>query len=259
MTTFLLGNIIFGPVKSRRLGTSLGVNILPSNRKICTFDCVYCECGFNKDGNNTSNKFPKRKDVQKALENRLEKMQENNEYLDTITFSGNGEPTLHPEFREIIEDTIVLRDKYYPETKISVLSNSTTISNPSVFRALKKVDNNILKLDATLNPLINSIDQPVSENFNIDRLVHDLKKFDGDLIIQTIFIRGKNGDESVDNTSPENVNRWIELIEEIHPKQVMIYSLDRETPSKTLEKVSKKELEMIADKIRELNISVVVA
>ncbi|MCC8146656.1 MAG: radical SAM protein [Bacteroidales bacterium] len=259
MSTFLLDKIIFGPVKSRRLGISLGVNLLPANRKICTFDCIYCECGFNKDDNQSLNKFPSRQDVYNSLENRLKEMSGKGESLDTITFSGNGEPTLHPEFREVIEDTIALRDQYYPQAKISVLSNSTTISNPSVFRALKKVDNNILKLDAASDILLNGIDQPVSKDFTNEKLVRDLKRFNGDLIIQTIFLKGNNGTQSVDNTTPENIDHWVNLMQEINPKQVMIYSLDRDTPSKSLEKVSKKELELIADRIRKLGIPIVVA
>lgn len=259
MATFLLDSIVFGPIKSRRLGVSLGVNLLPQGRKICTFDCIYCECGYNKDGNKSTNKFPSREQVKEALESRLKKMSEKKESLNSITFSGNGEPTLHPEFREVIEDTIYLRNLYFPNAKISVLTNSTSVSNPSVFRALKKVDNNIMKLDAALEPLMESIDQPVPSNFTMDKLVKDLKKFNGNLIIQTIFLKGAHNGKSVDNTIPENITRWVELIKEIQPKQVMIYSLDRETPSNSLEKVSKKELESIAEKVKEIGIPVSVA
>ncbi|MDL2223818.1 radical SAM protein [Bacteroidales bacterium OttesenSCG-928-M06] len=259
MPTFLIDNIIFGPINSRRLGISLGVNLLPPNRKICTFDCVYCECGFNKDGNKSNNKFPKREAVKQALEERLKEISEKKEKLDSITFSGNGEPTLHPEFKEVIEDTITLRDIYYPEAKISVFSNSTTISSPSVFRALRKIDNNILKLDAAFDPIMKNIDQPTLKDFNLEKLIRGLKKFNGNLIIQTIFLKGNNNGQSADNTLPENISHWVKLITEINPKLVMIYSLDRETPSKTLEKVSKKELEIIADKLREINIPVSVS
>lgn len=259
MATFLWDKIIFGPVKSRRLGTSLGVNLLLVNGKVCTFDCVYCECGFNKDGNKSGNKFPSREEVKKLLEKELKEMSEQNETLDTITFSGNGEPTLHPDFEKVINDTIELRNKYFPQAKISVLSNATALEKPSVFNALQKVDNNILKLDAAFDEKMRKIDQPVSTNFTIDSLVKNLKKFHGNLTIQTIFLRGSNNGASVDNTSEKDISQWLKLLKEIQPKQVMIYSLDRDTPSKTLEKVSKEELEEIADKVREQGIPISVA
>lgn len=259
MATFLLNDIVFGPIKSRRLGVSLGVNLLPAGRKVCTFDCIYCECGFNKDGNRSTNPFSSREEVQKALEIQLRQMKDANAPLDTITFSGNGEPTLHPEFQGVIDDTIALRNRYYPKAKISVLSNSTTIGNPAVFSALTKVDNNILKLDAASDLLIEGIDQPVSKDFNLERLVNDLKKFQGNLIIQTIFLKGTNKGQSIDNTTSENIDRWIELIKEIHPKQVMIYSLDRDTPSQTLEQITKETLESITERVRKTGIPVLVA
>ena len=259
MSTFLFDEIIFGPINSRRLGTSLGINLLPSNRKICSFDCVYCECGFNKDGNKSDNTFPKREDVKTALEIRLQEMRNQEKTLNSITFSGNGEPTLHLDFAEIIEDTIELRNRYYPEAKISVLSNSTTLNKSDILDALQKIDNNIMKLDASSDDKMKAIDQPVSSRFNLNSLIADLKKFNGNLIIQTIFLRGNNDGKSVDNTSPEEVSRWIEIVKEIAPKQVMIYSLDRETPGKTLEKVSKEELELIANQVRNIGISVLVA
>ncbi|MDH8701915.1 wyosine [tRNA(Phe)-imidazoG37] synthetase (radical SAM superfamily) [Dysgonomonadaceae bacterium PH5-43] len=258
MATFLWDKIVFGPIKSRRLGASLGINLLPISRKVCTFDCVYCECGFNIDGKG-NNKFPTKEEVKTALENKLKEVKENKETVDSITFSGNGEPTLHPDFEIIINDTIALRNKYFPNAKISVLSNSTTIDRSSVFSALEKVDNNLLKLDAGFDFLIKNIDQPVNNKFNTDSLVDNLKQFKGNLTIQTIFLRGEHNGKSVDNTTPENLNSWLNLIKEIKPKAVMIYSLDRETPSKTLEKVSKEELETIADKVRANGIEVTVA
>ena len=253
MPTFLHNDIVFGPVKSRRLGNSLGMNILP-HRKICSFNCIYCECGFNEK--KSSDKFPTRAEIKNALEHRLQEMQLQNEMPDTITFSGNGEPTLHPEFEGIIDDTIALRNRYFPQVKITVLSNATRIDKGSVFRALNKVDNNILKLDAATNSLVGLIDQPVSARFNIRSLVENLKKFKGNLIIQTIFLKGYNQGKSVDNTTEENVSQWLQLLKEIQPKQVMIYSLARETPSKTIEKVSYEELEKIAEKVKELGIPV---
>jgi wyosine [tRNA(Phe)-imidazoG37] synthetase (radical SAM superfamily) len=254
MPTFLHNNIVFGPVKSRRLGNSLGMNILSADRKICSFNCIYCECGFNEK--HSANKFPTREEIKNALEYQLQTIQLKKETPDTITFSGNGEPTLHPEFEGIIDDTIALRNQYFPQAKISVLSNATQIDKDSVFKALNKVDNNILKLDAATDSLIGLIDQPVSAQFNIRSLVENLKKFNGNLIIQTIFLRGVNQGKIVDNTTEENIVQWLELLKEIQPKQVMIYSLDRETPSKTIEKVSVKELSTIAEKVKKLGIPV---
>ena len=259
MSTRLIENIIFGPIKSRRLGISLGVNLLPVNHKICSFNCVYCECGYNEANHKEKNSFATREEVRQALKQTLEEMSAANKPLDTITFSGNGEPTMHPQFEGIIDDTIELRNRFYPETKISVLSNSTMIHKESVFRALNKVDNNILKLDASIDKLMKLIDQPGSTSFNIKDLTSQLKRFNGNLIIQTIFLRGSNKGESIDNTTEENVSGWLRLLKEIHPKQVMIYSLDRDTPSRTLEKVERAELESIAKKVEQLGIPVVIA
>ncbi|GBU07526.1 radical SAM protein [Bacteroidales bacterium] len=254
----LFQDIIFGPIKSRRLGVSLGINLLPINGKLCSFDCIYCECGFNADGKNSS-KLPSRAEVKEALEKKLISMQQEGIKPDVLTFAGNGEPTLHPDFAEIIEDTIATRDKYAPFSKISVLSNASTIHKDSVFEALKKVDNNILKLDTALDSKLQLIDQPNSKELNIKELTKNLKKFEGKLIIQTIFLKGRHLGQSVDNTGAQEVEAWIKLILEIKPKQVMIYTIDRETPSKTLEKASLSELEKIAKTLRDKGFEVSVA
>lgn len=259
MSTKLHTNIIFGPVKSRRLGTSLGINLTPEKRKICSFNCIYCECGFNETSDNSQSKFSARKEVKGQLEEKFKKLIESGEFLDSITFSGNGEPTMHPDFAGVIDDVIELRDKYYPQAKISVLSNSTRITHEDIFNALNKVDNNILKLDAGTDELVRKIDQPISKSFNLVDLVKQLKRFNGNLIIQTMFLRGTYLGESVDNTTEENISQWVKIIEEIKPKQVMIYSLDRDTPAKTIEKVEKKKLEEIGKKISALGIPVQIA
>ena len=259
MSTFLHNQIIFGPIKSRRLGVSLGINILPVHHKICSFNCIYCECGFNDEKHFSENRFPTRNEIKSALESQLQEMLSKNEIPDSITFSGNGEPTLHPEFEGIIDDTVALRNQYFPQAKISVLSNSTRIDRKSVRQALSKVDNNILKLDAATDELIQLIDQPCSSNFNIHSLIENLKSFDGNLIIQTIFLRGYSQEKKFDNTNEENVSQWLELIKIIRPKQVMIYSLARDTPSKTIEEISYEEMERIAEKVRNLGISVLVS
>ena len=166
MSTVIYPSPIFGPVHSRRLGVSLGINLLPEDGKVCSFDCIYCECGFNKDRRPTKT-LPSRHEVFEALESRLKDMKANGPKPDVLTFAGNGEPTMHPEFPEIIDDVRMLRDRYFPEAKISVLSNATQILKPRVFEALKKVDNNILKLD-TVNPdYIQEVDRP-NGHYNVE-------------------------------------------------------------------------------------------
>ncbi len=252
----LFNQVVFGPIKSRRLGVSLGINLMPKNGKICSFNCIYCECGYNADYEDK--RIPTRTEVSTALEAKLSEMKNNGDKLDVITFSGNGEPTLHKDFEEIIDDTLALRDKYFPNAKVSVLSNSTCIHKPSVFRALNKVDNNILKLDSASQTLVNLIDQPVG-NFPVEKLVKNLKKFNGNLIIQTIFLRGEHNGVKFDNSTDEYVTAWLEAIKEIRPKQIMIYAIDRATPEKNLEKLTLDELNHIADKARALGFEVSVA
>ena len=245
----LFHEIVFGPIKSRRLGVSLGINLLPSTGKICTFDCIYCECGYNADGR-TKQGLPPREAVAQALEAKLQELKASGITPDVFTFSGNGEPTLHPEFEGIIDDTIGLRNKYFPQAKISVLSNSTMIGRESVFRALNKVDNNILKLDSAFDHQAQLIDRPLQSSFSVTGLIENLKRFNGNLIIQTIFLKGVHNGHCIDNTSDEEVNAWIEVLKEINPQQVMIYTIDRATPEKNLQKVSLEELGIIAEKLK---------
>ncbi|QZT35795.1 radical SAM protein [Halosquirtibacter xylanolyticus] len=245
MATFLFDKTIFGPIKSRRLGISLGVNLLPNDQKLCSFDCIYCECGWNPKERLTKPVIPTSDEVKELLEKQLLKMSDDGELPDVITFAGNGEPTLHPQFKKVIEDTIALRDKYCPKAKVAVLTNSTTSHRKDVVEALKMVDDNIMKLDGGTEEIIQAIDQPVGK-FDIKETIEVLKQFNGDLIIQTLFMRGEFEGESVDNTSIEEVDAWIECVKEIHPRQVMIYSLDRDTPAQGLIKVEKDDLEKIA-------------
>lgn len=257
MATKLYDSIIFGPIQSRRLGVSLGVNLLALNKKICSFDCVYCECGFTQ--NDVQGKFAEKKVVIENLESVLKEMLQNEKHLDVITFAGNGEPTLHPNFDEIIDATILLRNHYFPKAKISVLSNATTLNKESVIKALSKVDNNILKLDSGLVETIKLIDQPTSSNFSIDTVINGMLRFNGDFIMQTMFLKGDFNGMRIDNTTENEVNAWLEIVKITHPKQIMIYSIDRDTPVKTLEKVSKQELSEIAKKAEELGFFVSVA
>ena len=255
--TALYNNIIFGPIRSRRLGLSLGVNLLPIESKLCSFDCIYCECGWNDD-HPGQRRFNARADVRDMLDRTLQKMVGEGTPPDVITFAGNGEPTLHPEFEAIIEDTIALRDKHCPAAKVSVLSNATQIHRDDVKRALLRVDNNILKLDSAFDSTVQLMNKPQG-NYTVARTVELLKSFEGELIVQTMFLRGEYLGQRVDNTTEEEVAAWLKLIAEIRPKQVMVYSLDRDTPCQTLEKVEKEELRAIAQRVEALGIAVSVA
>ena len=246
--TVIYPSPIFGPVHSRRLGVSLGINLLPEDGKCCTFDCIYCECGFNKQ-HPSHHKLPTVDEVVCALEDRLKDMKANGPIPDVFTFAGNGEPTLHPHFPEIIDETIRLRDEYFPQAKVSVLSNSTFIVRPGVFEALKKVDNNILKLDTIDMDYIRLVDRPVG-HFNLDDIIETMKAFEGHCIIQTMFMKGEYAGQSVDNTTDRYVLPWIEKVEYIAPSCVMIYTIDRETPAHHLKKAKPEELDRIAELLR---------
>lgn len=249
MSTIIYPSPIFGPVHSRRLGVSLGINLMPADGKICTFDCIYCECGFNED-HRTKTPHPARELVTTALENKLKEMIKDNIHPDVLTFAGNGEPTSHSHFAEIIDDTIRLRDKYCPQAKISVLSNSTFIHRPKVHKALSKVDNNILKLDTIDMEYIKKVDRPTQPSYDVNRIIADIKAFNGQAIIQTMFLKGTTDEGiDVDNTSDSFVTPWLKVVKEIAPREVMIYTIDRETPDQHLLKASPEELNTIRDKV----------
>ncbi|MDE6265519.1 MAG: radical SAM protein [Paramuribaculum sp.] len=258
MQTVLFHSTIFGPIHSRRLGTSLGVNLSPDDGKVCSFDCLYCEAGFNAQGPGTTG-LPSREKVRKMLENKLSSMKEAGENLDVITFSGNGEPTLHPDFSGIIDDTVALRDKYFPDVKISVLSNSTRLDDEKVCDALRKVDNNILKLDSAITSTMRLIDRPNSKDFTSEKVIDRIARFGKDCIVQTMILRGSHNGQPVDNTVPEEIDALIEAYKKINPSEVMLYSLDRKTPEQALVKVEKDELNSIADRIRQAGIKVQVS
>lgn len=248
MSTVIYPSPIFGPIHSRRLGISLGINLLPSDGKSCTFDCIYCECGFNKDHRPTK-KIPTRDEVAHALETKLKEMVKSGQLPDVLTFAGNGEPTSHPHFAEIIQDTIQLRDRYCPLAKVSVLSNSTFIHKSAVHDALMTVDNNILKLDTVDSVYINKVNRPVGGTYDVDKIIEGLKAFNGHVIIQTMFMKGEIDGEDVDNTSDEYTLPWLKAVKEIKPSQVMIYTIDRETPDHHLAKASHEELDKIRDMV----------
>lgn len=255
--TVIYPSPIFGPVHSRRLGVSLGINLLPADGKVCTFDCIYCECGFNKD-HRPKQALPTREEVRAALEARLQDMQQNGPTPDVLTFAGNGEPTAHPHFPEIIEDTLALRDTYFPKAKVSVLSNSTFIHRPAVFEALNKIDNNILKLDTVDEAYIREVDRPTGQ-YSIASIIDGMKSFKGNCIIQTMFMKGGYEGRDVDNTSDKYVLPWLEVVKEIAPRQVMIYTIDRETPDHDLQKATREELDRIAALVEAAGIPVSVS
>ena len=255
MQTVLFHETVFGPIHSRRLGISLGINLMPNDGKICSFDCVYCEAGYNAQGQGTTG-VPTRNDVHYRLNAKLSAMHAAGEKLDVITFSGNGEPTLHPNFKEIVHDVLLLRNKFYPEAKVSVLSNSTMVGHKNVADALRTVDNNILKLDSAINSTLRLINQPKSVNVQAEGIINDLKQFSGSCIVQTMMLRGEHNGQHIDNTTDTEVEALIAAYLEIRPREVMLYSIDRKTPEENLRKVSREELDAIARRIEAAGIAV---
>lgn len=253
MSTVIYPSPIFGPIHSRRLGISLGINLQPADGKVCTFDCIYCECGFNADRRPTLPR-PTREEVAEALENKLKEMAQNGPNPDVLTFAGNGEPTAHPHFAEIIDDTIRLRNKYCPDAKVSVLSNSTMLHRKQVHEALMKVDNNILKLDTVDTDYINKVDRPQQPSYNVEDIIESLKSFHGHVIIQTMFMKGLMNGEDVDNVKEVYIKPWLDAVKRIQPMEVMVYTIDRETPDHDLKKASHEELDAIRDRVIALGI-----
>lgn len=240
----LFNEIAYGPIQSRRLGVSLGMEIMPLTHKLCTFDCVYCECGWNQPISHPT--LPTREEVRSALETKLALMQKEKAPLDVITFSGNGEPTLHPQFLGIIQDTCMLRKQYYPNAKVSVLSNSTQLGRADVMKALRLCDNRILKLDAGTDKMMSRIDLPVNKDLSIATIVRWLEEWNGDFTLQTCFLRGEHDGQIIDNTTVEELDAWYAIVRHLRPKQIMIYVIDRKTPVDSLEKISREKMEEIA-------------
>ncbi len=237
---------VFGPIYSRRLGSSLGVNLLPRKGKICNFDCIYCECGWNRDGQHDK-QIPSAAEVREALETKLAQCARDGVAIDSITFSGDGEPTLNPEFPQVISDTLALRDRYYPATKVSVLSNATRVHIPAVFEALRKVDNPIMKIDAPTDALVARINRP-APGYSLSRVVEALKGFKGDFVLQTMFLRGSGFDSS----APEVLDGWMDIVRELHPREIMVYTIARPTPQQGLEKFGEEQMrELVAPLIEE--------
>jgi len=252
MPTFLFDKIIFGPVWSRRLGESLGINLLPVNRKVCNFNCIYCECGLTPAGNQQGG-FPEAMEVTELLRSKLLEMKKNSEYLDSITFAGNGEPTLHPEFPHILAEAVKIRNRIFPGATIAVLSNATHIGEKRIFDALLKADLNVLKLDSVFEETLKLINCPRS-NYQLTDILRSLKQFNGRVVIQTLFFRGVYNGKTIDNTTIKEVNAWLSALKEIRPESVMIYSLARDTAVNGLENISAWELKAIAELVEQAGI-----
>lgn len=254
MPTFLFDSIVFGPVRSRRLGVSLGINLLPTDRKVCNFNCIYCECGWTLHGNSTASQLPSRLEVFNALRSRLSDMKNKGERPDVITFAGNGEPTMHPEFAGIINDTISIRDEFFPEAKISVLSNGSLVHKKDIREALMKVEMNILKLDSVFPETVKMLNQ-TSDAYDLDRVMENMKLFNGKFIIQTIYVRGEYKGVVVDNSTSQEVEPWLKKVKELKPESVMIYTIERDTPlGNKLHKVPVSVLKSIAARVESLGI-----
>jgi wyosine [tRNA(Phe)-imidazoG37] synthetase (radical SAM superfamily) len=245
MGTFLFDKTVFGPVISRRLGVSLGINLLPNDRKLCSFDCIYCECGWNPSSSGSKPVLPTIIEVKTQLEQKLVQMSSTGQLPDVITFAGNGEPTMHPDFAEIIDNTLALRKQYAPKARVAVLSNSTMLHKPAVLAALNRVDDNILKLDSGIAETIQLLNAP-NKPVNLPLLVQQLQQFNGKLVIQTMFVEGNYKDLKIDNTTEQELDAWMDCIKAIMPERLMIYTIDRETPAQGLKKVTKSKLDDIA-------------
>ncbi len=238
--------IVFGPIRSRRLGSSLGVNLLPLEGKLCNFDCVYCECGWNKDGRSGGD-FPPLADIEAALEKKMSEAASEGVAIDSVTFSGNGEPTIHPDFPQVIDITLKLRDRYFPNAKVSVLSNATMVSRKDVAEALMRVDNPILKIDASSDELIQKINKPAG-SYRLAEVMESLRKFDGNFVLQTMFLKSPD----FDTTAPEALQAWMDIVRDLRPREIMVYTIDRETPDKSLEKFTVEQMaEMVSPLVEE--------
>jgi len=258
MATFLFDKIIFGPVKSRRLGISLGINLLPTDSKLCNFNCIYCECGWTPGSKEMKISWHPRNVVAEKLEEMLQTMTEQGEALDVITYAGNGEPTMHPDFEGIIDDTIRIKDTYYPKARVAVLSNATLLHKESVVRALNRVDDNILKLDSAFIETIELFNKPLGK-YRVEKVIEQLKAFNGNLTIQTMFLKGSFEGQKVDNTTEKELTALIEVLHQVKPKQVMIYTIARDTPSPDLEKVSLEKLTEIKERFEKEGFTVQVS
>lgn len=258
MATFLFSEIIFGPVRSRRLGASLGVNLIPGDSKWCSFNCIYCECGWTGRKTFANEGYPQRNEIKEALHDKLTEMKKRHSQLDVITFAGNGEPTLHPDFPGIIDDTIELRNTLFPEVDIAVLSNSTMLHDEKVREALLKIEQNILKLDSAVEKTFKLLNQP-ADTFSMSEMINQMQLFEGKFILQTMFVSGSFKNISFDNTSEKELKSWLSVVKRLQPAKVMIYTIARDTPAKDIHKISLKKLSEIAAMVESIGIPVQVS
>lgn len=256
MSTILFDEMIFGPVESRRFGISLGINLLSSDIKVCNFDCIYCECGYSHYDLQIANKFTSETVLLDELNHQFKAGKY--EALDAITYAGNGEPTLHPHFDSIARSIKLLRDKYHPNVKIVLLTNGSTLSSKRFKNAAPWIDEICIKLDAGNQEFFDTINHPLGK-FTLSQLVESIKSLEIPITIQSIFFRGMVNGNQFDNSDPKHVNAWLELIREIRPELVMIYSISRDTALESLEAISKIKLDNIAAKVHKLDINTLVS
>ena len=228
--------IVFGPIPSRRLGSSLGINVLPEEGKLCNFDCIYCECGWNRDGRGDK-RIPDLRMLQEALEAKLAACAAEGVPIDSITYSGDGEPTLNPDFPAMIDATLMLRNRYYPAARVSVLTNATRLDAPAVFEALRRVDSPILKLDAPTTALARIINRP-APGYDVSRVVEGMRRFGGDFVLQTMFLRAPG----FDSADPAVLGPWMEIVRNLRPREIMVYTIARPTPMGALSKFTALEM-----------------
>ena len=234
---------------SRRLGVSLGINLLPVNKKFCNFNCIYCECGWSHLQKIMPGDIPTREQVRDALKIKLTEMRNSGEKPDVITYAGNGEPTMHPDFPGIIDDSIKIRNELCPDAEIAVLTNASLVHKKNIADALVKVDRNILKLD-TVNPEIFGMLNCPSTGISIEAIIDNLAGLTGKKIIQTMFIKGKWKGNHIDNSTEKEIGGLIDAYRRIKPDSVMVYTYARDTAAEGLEKVTVSELNRIAGRIR---------
>jgi wyosine [tRNA(Phe)-imidazoG37] synthetase (radical SAM superfamily) len=229
--------IIYGPVNSRRLGRSVGINLLPVRGKVCSFDCIYCQYGHTrvKTLDPGPEGFPTFGEVILAAETALKSAPD----FDSFTFSGNGEPTLHPQWPEIVEAVRQLRDRHRPGVRLSLLSNSSTAVRPQVQATLLRLDAPIMKLDAGDDVTLAAINRPVN-GIRVKSILDGLAGVPG-LIIQSVMLEGV-----VTNSAGNAFENWLGALAMLRPLQVQVYSTDRPVPVAGVERVRPERLQEIA-------------
>lgn len=248
----LFTSLVFGPIISRRFGHSLGINLLPADQKVCNFNCVYCECGFS-EVKTKKIVYPSLEDVKQGLNEFLEQIKVKPVHVDAITFAGNGEPMLNPHFSEIVDYVVEFRNQHFPNVQLVLLSNGYLIKKKGMFEATLKFDKRVIKLDAGSNIKFQLIDQPFKD-ITLNEHTDLLCRYKGNLIVQTMFVGGTYNGISVDNTTSEEIENWLERLNKIRPEAVMLYSLDRVAPTNTLIQISKEKMLEIAALVEKLGI-----